>query len=60
MPHSITSKRNGLKEAIIKAEKEALEKALSQCKYNISRTALHLGIDRKTVYNKIRKFGIEL
>jgi DNA-binding NtrC family response regulator len=39
-------------------EKEHIEKMLKKFNYNKSRTAEILGIDRKTLRNKIRKYGI--
>ncbi|PSL04988.1 sigma-54-dependent transcriptional regulator [Cecembia rubra] len=39
-------------------EKELIEKTLIETKYNKSQTAKLLGIDRKTLYNKMQKFGL--
>ena len=41
-------------------EKEALIKALQQCGRNQSRSAKVLGISRGTVWNRMRKYGIDL
>ena len=43
---------------------EAVEKAhiveiLAQNRWNITRSALGLGIDRVTLYNKIKKYGLK-
>lgn len=40
-------------------EKELIEKTLKEVKYNKSKAAKQLGIDRKTLYNKMTKFGID-
>lgn len=40
-------------------EKELIEKTLKEVKYNKSKAAKQLGIDRKTLYNKMNKFEIE-
>jgi two-component system, NtrC family, response regulator HydG len=42
------------------AEKKALVEALRQCKGNKSHAALLLGISRVTVWNRMRKYGIDL
>lgn len=42
------------------AEKRHILEALRQTGYNKSRAAQLLGIDRKTLYNKIKLYGIEL
>jgi len=39
-------------------EKEHIEKILGRFRFNKSRTAKFLGIDRKTLRSKIRKYGI--
>lgn len=39
-------------------EKRHIEKILRETKSNISRSARILGIDRTTLYNKIRKYGL--
>lgn len=40
-------------------EKQRIVEALKQTGYNKSRAALLLGIDRKTLYNKLKLYGIE-
>jgi two-component system, NtrC family, response regulator HydG len=49
-----------LKDATEKAEKQVVERALREASYNKSEAAKLLNIDRKTLYNKLRRFGIEL
>lgn len=39
-------------------EKELIQKTLMETKYNKSQTAKILGIDRKTLYNKMQRFGL--
>ncbi|WP_066630353.1 sigma-54-dependent transcriptional regulator [Labilibacter marinus] len=48
-----------LREAKEKSEKEMIVETLEQTKYNKAKTARILGIDRKTLYNKIYKYGID-
>lgn len=40
-------------------ERDYIQKALTTTQHNISRTARLLGIDRKTLYEKIRRYGLE-
>lgn len=40
-------------------EKELIEKTLKEVKYNKSKAAKLLGIDRKTLYNKMNRFGMD-
>lgn len=47
-----------LKDASIRAEKEAIIQALVRAQYNKSEAARILKIDRKTLYNKIKQFDI--
>lgn len=49
-----------LKDAAERAEKLVVEKALKEANYNKSEAAKLLNIDRKTLYNKLSRFGIEL
>lgn len=41
-------------------ERDVILRALSQCANNKSRAAKHLKIDRKTLYNKLKQYDIEL
>jgi len=50
----------GLKNASIEAEKEAIMNALISARYNKSKAAEFLNIDRKTLYNKIKQYNIEV
>jgi DNA-binding NtrC family response regulator len=38
--------------------KEAVINALNQCRYNKTDTAAYLGISRKTLFNKMKKYGL--
>jgi two-component system, NtrC family, response regulator HydG len=49
-----------LKNAAEEAEKHVLEQALREANYNKTKAANLLNIDRKTLYNKLSRFGIEL
>jgi two-component system NtrC family response regulator len=42
------------------AGKEAVEKALRQCEWNISKAAKLLGISRPTLYGKIRQYELDV
>jgi len=44
--------------SLVNVEKEAILEALRESKNNISKTSRTLGIDRSTLYRKIKKFGI--
>ncbi len=48
-----------LNEAKEQSEKEIIINTLEQTKYNKAKTARILGIDRKTLYNKLHKYNIE-
>lgn len=50
----------GLRGAAQQAEKEMILKALEQNGFNRSRTATALNIDRKTLYNKLKSFGLDV
>ena len=52
--------REGLKHASDQAEKLAIMAALEQTRFNKSKAAEVLNIDRKTLYNKLKILGIEL
>ncbi|GAB5538347.1 MAG: sigma-54 dependent transcriptional regulator [Salibacteraceae bacterium] len=49
-----------LKQVSERAERQAIIQALKRTNYNKSKTAEVLKIDRKTLYNKISAYGIEL
>lgn len=51
---------SGLKEATYEAEKEAILNALKETNFNKSQAARKLNIDRKTLYNKLSQYNIEL
>jgi len=40
-------------------EKETIIKALEQCKYSKTDTANFMGISRKTLFNRMKKYGLE-
>ena len=40
-------------------ERDKIEKALEQCKYSKTDTANFLGISRKTLFNKMKKLGLD-
>ncbi len=49
-----------LKQATLITEKEVIINALMESKYNKSKAAKMLNIDRKTLYNKIKQYEIEI
>ena len=49
-----------LKEAGYKQEKDYIIRVLEKVRYNKSTAARVLNIDRKTLYNKLKQFGIDL
>lgn len=51
---------DGLRGVAHQAEREAILQALERNGYNKSRTAEQLNIDRKTLYNKLRSYGLEV
>ncbi|HRH36943.1 MAG TPA: sigma-54 dependent transcriptional regulator [Flavobacteriales bacterium] len=50
----------GLRGVAQQAERDAILSALERNGYNRSRTAEQLNIDRKTLYNKLKAFGLEV
>lgn len=53
-------KSGNLKEAAVSAEKKVILNTLEKADYNKSKAAKLLNIDRKTLYNKLKQFGIAL
>lgn len=57
---AVSMSTDGLRGVSHSAEKQAILKALERNGFNKSRTAEMLNIDRKTLYNKLKSFGIEI
>jgi two-component system response regulator HydG len=51
---------DGLRGVAQQAERDAILAALERNGYNKTRTAEQLNIDRKTLYNKLRSYGLEV
>lgn len=51
---------DGLRSVAAQAERDAILAALERNGYNKSRTADQLNIDRKTLYNKLKSYGLEV
>ena len=49
-----------IKQVSVKAEKEIILEALQTCRYNRTETAKLLKISRKTLFNKMKQYSIEL
>lgn len=53
------SKSEGLKDTKEKAEQELILSTLEKVRYNKTKAAKLLNIDRKTLYNKLKQYGID-
>jgi DNA-binding NtrC family response regulator len=53
------SKTNPTGDSLEEIEKAHIQRILEQCDWNISRSAETLHIDRVTLYNKIKKYGLQ-
>jgi len=49
---------SGVDQPLSEVERQHIERALAHCDWNISRAAAGLGIDRGTLYNKIKRYGL--
>ena len=49
-----------MKQVSTKAEKEIILEALKECRFNRTRTADFLKISRKTLFNKMKQYNIDL
>jgi two-component system response regulator HydG len=54
----VSRSEEGLRGVAHQAERDAILTALERNGFNKSRTAEQLNIDRKTLYNKLRAFGL--
>ena len=59
-PAIVARNEEGLRGVAHQAEREAILTALERNGFNKSKTAEQLNIDRKTLYNKLRAFGLEV
>jgi DNA-binding NtrC family response regulator len=53
-----SSDSRSLEEELKEPAKEIILKALRECNWNRSKAAVNLGINRTTLYNKMKKYGI--
>lgn len=55
---AVSGNGKSLKEGLAKPERELILAKLQEFNWNRNKTAEHLGINRTTLYNKMRKYGI--
>lgn len=63
VPNTDEHTKNNKTEEIIplaELEKEAIKRSIIICEGNISKAASKLGVSRNTIYNKMRKYNIEM
>jgi len=58
--HIINIEPNNLKAAAFDAEHKVISETLKKVKYNKSKAARMLNVDRKTLYNKMKQFNIRI
>jgi len=56
---SASSNETNLKKAVEQPEKEHIISVLNECKWNRNKAAVVLGINRTTLYNKMKKYNIK-